>query len=451
MMKEESSLLEKKSPQNLDAEKAVIASMIIDPDALFKVADQVNIEDFSIDIHKVIAQHILTIYNKNEPVDLVTLNNSLKDNQIMLDHGGAAYLSDLTDSIPSSANIEYYLKIVRDKAELRRLIHACNDIISQAYISENEVSEQIDLAESRIFEIAQQRITSDFVAIKPALLETLASIEESFRKKDAFSGVPSGYVDLDKMLGGFQKSDLIILAARPSMGKTALCLNVTENMAIKHGKGVAFFSLEMSKQQLCQRLISSHSRIDSHNIRTGNIGKADFPKITKTVSSLSKSKIFLDDTPGINSLEVRAKARRLMAREDVDIIIIDYLQLITSADRKRSDNRQTEIAEISRSLKNLAREMNVPVIAISQLSRSVETRGGDHRPKLSDLRDSGAIEQDADVVMFIYRDEYYFPDNEEAKGKAELIIAKQRNGPTGTVQLTFNSANAKFDNHYDEV
>ncbi|MDH5680129.1 MAG: replicative DNA helicase, partial [Spirochaetota bacterium] len=386
------------------------------------------------------------LHENDEPVDLVTLNNSLKGNEVLERLGGAAFLDELVESIPTSANIEYYIKIVKEKGELRKLIQVCTGIVTQAYQGADDVSELVDQAETKIFEIAEGRITQDFVAIKPALGETLEHIEKLYHNRGNYSGVPSGLSDLDDLTGGFQASDLIIIAARPSMGKTALCLNIAENVGMKSKKGVAFFSLEMSKQQLCQRLISSYSRLDSQKIRTGKIDKSAFPTIANAVSKISKAKIYLDDTPGINTLEIRAKSRRLMTRDQIDLIIVDYLQLISLASSKRVDNRQNEIAEISRSLKNLARELNIPIIALSQLSRSVETRGGDHRPKLSDLRDSGAIEQDADVVIFIYRDEYYQPDDESLKGKAELIISKQRNGPTGAVHVAFSSAFARFDN-----
>ncbi|MDH4129131.1 MAG: replicative DNA helicase, partial [Spirochaetota bacterium] len=320
------------------------------------------------------------------------------------------------------------------------------DIITESYQGSEDVYDLVDMAESRIFNIAHQRISEDFLPIKPALTQTLDHIEKLYHTKGGYTGIPSGFIDLDKITGGFQKSDLIIIAARPSMGKTAFCLNITENASVKFKQGIAFFSLEMSKQQLCQRLISSYSRMDSQKLRMGNIEPKDFTKIAATISQLSKVKIYLDDTPSITPLEIRAKARRLMARDEINLIIIDYLQLISGSPSRRSENRQNEIAEISRSLKVLARELEIPVIVISQLSRGVEIRGGDHRPKLSDLRDSGAIEQDADVVMFIYRDEYYHQDDPEVKGKAELIIAKQRNGPTGVINLAFNSSHTRFDN-----
>ncbi|HEO64279.1 MAG TPA: replicative DNA helicase [Spirochaetes bacterium] len=439
-------LLEKTPPQSLEAEKAVIASMLIDFEAIVKVADQISLDDFFQEAHQYILKSILDLYDKDEPVDLVTVNNSLKDQPLIIRQGGASYLDEIINTIPTSANVEYYVQIIKEKAELRKLISVCNEIISSAYQHPDSVSNLIDWAESKIFEIAERRIKADFVQLKPVLRETLNFIEQRYHHRDTYSGVPSGFTDLDDLTAGFQKSDLIIIAARPSMGKTALCLNITENIAMNYKKGVAFFSLEMSKQQLCQRLISSYSRFDSQKLRTGKLTATDFPMITNTVNHLSKAKIFLDDTPAINTLEIRAKARRLVAKEQIDLIIVDYLQLISLPDRSRSDNRQTEIAEISRSLKTLARELDIPIIALSQLSRMVETRGGDHRPKLSDLRDSGAIEQDADVVIFIYRNEYYHPDDEETKGKAEIIVSKQRNGPTGTLNLYFNSTQARFDN-----
>ena len=439
------SLLENNPPQNIEAEKAFIASLLIDREAILKVADQIKVDYFYYDSHKAIVQSILDHYEKDEPVDLVTLNNSLKDNDDFQKVGGATYLAEITDFVPTSANTEYYLKIIKNKSELRTLINVCTEILQEAFQAKEDFQELIDKAEGKIFEIAKERISSDLVPLKPILSETVDLIEKRYHSKDAFSGIPSGFSDLDKLTGGFQRSDLIIIAARPSMGKTAFCLNIAENACLKYKGSVAFFSLEMSKQQLCQRFISSYARIDSQRIRTGKIEQSDFLSITSAMSQISSVKLFLDDTPAISALEIRAKARRLKAKESIDLIIIDYLQLIAPSASRKNDNRQNEIAEISRSLKALARELEVPVIALSQLSRSVELRG-DKRPILSDLRESGAIEQDADVVTFIYREEYYHPDNEDAKGKGEIIIAKQRNGPTGTVSLSFNPAFTRFDN-----
>jgi len=440
-------LIDKIPPQNIEAEKAFLAALLIDRNAIEKVADKINVNDFYLEVHKIIADAIIKLYDEDKPVDLVTVNNALRSNAILERAGGASYLSELTDFIPTSANAEYYLNIIQNKAELRTLIHVCTEIVTDAYHNADEVHALIDSAESKIFEIAKQRIRDDLVHIKPSLVETINHIDKQFHSQGTLSGVSSGLIDLDNLTGGFQKADLIIIAARPSMGKTALVLNITENICMKDKLGVAFFSLEMSKQQLCQRILSSYAKINSQKIRTGDILASDFPKLTTAVSQLSRAKIYLDDTPAISPLEIRAKARRLMAKSPVNLIIVDYLQLISAHDKRKTDTRQNEIAEISRSLKALARELDVPVIALSQLSRSVETRGGDRRPILSDLRESGAIEQDADVVAFIYREEYYHPDDENAKGKGELIIAKQRNGPNGTVLLTFNKTQTRFDNH----
>ena len=439
-------------PQSIEAEKALIASMISDKDALVKVVDKIDEKAFYLDEHICIVRAILKLYHQSKPVDLVTVSEALRDNQMMKKVGGEAYLDEIVERIPTTENVEYHLQIIEEKLILRSLIESSKKIIEESYEvrGSDYIENLIDQAESNIFKIAQNRIKSDFVPIKPELSKTLKNIENLYNNKGKLSGISSGFIDLDKLTGGFQRSDLIIIAARPSMGKTAFCLNIAENIGVKIGLGVAFFSLEMPKMQLCQRMIASYGRLDSHKLRTGHMGSKDFVKITSIVSQLSEANIFLDDTSSMGVMEIRAKARRLLSKEKVDIIIVDYLQLISIDYRGRWDNRQNEIAEISRSLKILARELEIPVVVISQLSRQVEMRGGDHRPKLSDLRDSGAIEQDADLVMFIYRASYYGSDDDENSGKAELILSKQRNGPTGTVDLIFNKEQARFDNYQDE-
>ena len=443
-------MLNKELPYSLEAERSVIASMISDSVVLTKIADRVLVEFFYLNVHGTVVRSILELYQKDSPVDLVTVCEVLKGNKDIQKLGGEAYLQEMVDIIPTTANVEYYLEILKEKAALRSLIEIGQKMIQDAYDSSQDIHTLIDQAESSIFNIAQERTDSDFSGIKPSLNQAVTYLEKLFHNQGKLSGLSSGFTDLDKLTAGFQKSDLIVVAARPSMGKTAFCLNIAENMGVRFGLGVAFFSLEMSKMQLCQRMIGSYGRLDAHKLRTGKIHQKEFVDITKTVSDLSKARIFLDDTPSLTTLQIRAKVRRLFSREKVDVIIVDYLQLIISQSRFRSENRQNEIAEISRGLKTLARELDVPVIVISQLSRQVEIRGSDHRPRLSDLRDSGAIEQDADLVLFIYRKEYYEPDNQEEQGKARLILAKQRNGPIGEFDLAFSKAQARFDDFQKE-
>lgn len=439
----------KKIPYDLEAEKAVIASLIIDKEAHIKISETVRADHFYTETHQKIIDSILELYEDDLPVDLVTLNTSLKKKDLP-QKVRTIYLNELVESIPTSANVEHYWKIVRDHSETRALIQICQEITESAYKDQKETSELIDWAESNIFKIAQDRIQESFLSIHPLLSSTLNQLESLYKQKGQLSGITSGFIDLDNLTGGFQRSDLIILAGRPSMGKTALCLNMVERTGLSNEDlGVAIFSLEMSNFQICQRFLSSHSGINSHRIRLGNFTHEEYKELTISASKISKARIFIDDSATLNPLALKAKLRRLIRREKIDIAFLDYLQLIQS-DERRSENRQAEIAEISRSLKSLARELNIPIVALAQLSRSVEMRGGDHRPRLSDLRDSGAIEQDADLVLFIYREEYYDQDNPDAKNKAELILSKQRNGPTGSIPLIFDSKLARFDNFQKE-
>lgn len=448
--KKDVNFLEKVPPQNLDAEKAVISAMIVDKDAIARALETIDVENFYSEAHQKIYVGIIHLFNKGIPVDLVTLNDYLISQGQIDEIGGASYLSEITRILASTANIEYYLNIIKEKAELRKLILSSIETVEDAYTAKDDVSDIVDRAEARIFQVADNRIKEGLTPIRTSLNKTMDYLEKIYKKKSAITGVSTGFVDLDKYTAGFQRSDLIIIAARPSVGKTALILNIAENIGIRNSNYVAIFSLEMSKEQLCQRFICSYAKIDSHKARTGTFAEGDFSKITDSASGIMKAKIYIDDSSRVNILEIKAKARRMKALYgNLDIIFIDYLQLLAPPPNQRSENRQTEIASISRSLKQLARELEVPVVAAAQLNRGVESRQ-DKRPLLSDLRDSGAIEQDADVIMFLHRDDYYDKENEEAQGEAELIIAKQRNGPTGVVKLRFRKEYTRFENYVSD-
>ncbi|MFA7253724.1 MAG: replicative DNA helicase [Patescibacteria group bacterium] len=430
-------------PQNSEAERSVLGAVLIDPDALIKIADIVHDDDFYDSRHGSIFMAMINLFEKRMPVDIVTLSEILETAGQIKAVGGSAYLAEIVNSTPSAANIVHYAQIVRDKAILRRLISAGVEITEAGYDEDADISETLDEAEKRLFAVSQNSLKNKFAAIKDVLTDAFDRIDKIHKDKDsgALRGVPSGFRDLDSVTAGFQKSDLIILAARPSMGKTSFALNLAENAAIDEKIPVAVFSLEMSQDQLVDRLLSSQAGVDSWKLRTGNLSDDDFPKIGYAMGVLSESPIFIDDSPGGNIMEIRAKARRLQMEHGLGLIIIDYLQLM-SGRSKSSDNRVQEISEISRGLKGLARELNVPIIALSQLSRAVEHRD-DKRPLLSDLRESGSIEQDADVVMFLYRDEYYNPESDR-KGITEILIRKHRNGPTGNTELFFNPAQMRF-------
>lgn len=438
-------VLDRLPPQNLDAEMCVLGAMLLDKEAIAQAIEHVRRDYFYKEANAAIYQAIIELYDANQPVDIVTLSEHLKKKKELESAGGAAYISALLEAIPSAANIGHYLAIVREKALLRRLITAASGIVGRCYEGPEDINEVLDEAERAIFEISERRATAGFVKVGDLIKHSIETVESLYQKKEYVTGVPSGYTDLDTMTAGFQPSDLVILAARPSMGKTSLALNIVEHAAITEKIPCAVFSLEMAREQLVLRMLCSHARISSHNVRTGFISeKHDFPKLVNAAGRLATAPIFIDDSPSISVLEMRAKSRRLAARERVGLIVVDYMQLMRSVSRK-AENRQQEISEISRSLKALARELNVPVIVLSQLNREAEARP-DHRPRLSDLRESGAIEQDADVVLLLFREEYYEPDNEDAKGKAEVIIAKQRNGPVGSVKLTFLEDCTHFEN-----
>ncbi|MBU1995541.1 MAG: replicative DNA helicase [Candidatus Omnitrophica bacterium] len=429
-------------PQNIAAEKSVLGSMLIDEDAIGLAVEVLNETWFYDDAYRKIYKAIIDLYNSRKNVDLITLSDNLKSDGFLEDIGGVAYLSTIVDFVPTSANVEHYAQIVKEKGILRKLIKNSTQIVTECFSATGKVEEIVDNAEKLIFEIAELKQNQQSYQIKDLIKEGMENLDKLYQRKEHITGVSSGFDKIDKMTSGLQKSDLIIVAGRPSMGKSALAVSIAENVSIVGGKNVAIFSLEMSKEQLVQRMLCSQARVDAHKVRSGFLSPSDWPKLTSAAAKLSGSKIFIDDTPAISALELRAKARRLKANHGLDLIILDYLQLMRGS--TKSDSRQQEISEISRSLKALARELSVPFIALSQLSRAVEARQ-DHRPQLSDLRESGAIEQDADVVVLLMREEYYNP-TEENRGIADVIIAKQRNGPVGTLKLQFTKEYMRFEN-----
>ena len=434
-------------PQNIEAEQAVLGAILLDKDALITVVDILAPDDFYRSNHQLIYKTMIELSEIGEPIDLITITANLQNKKILNEAGGVGYLTDLANAVPTAANVEYYAKIVEEKSILRRLIRAATEIASTGYAGSENVQEVISDAEKRILELSQKKHHDHFIPIKDVLIETLDRIEFLHSNKGEITGVPSGFTDLDKMTSGFQKSDLIILAARPSVGKTAFALNVAQNVAARAKKTVAIFSLEMAASQLVQRMISSEGNIDGYKLRTGQMDENDWKKLTMAMTTLSEAPIYIDDTPGITVYDIRAKARKLKAEAGLGLILIDYLQLIHG--RGKSDNRQQEISEISRMLKGIARELDVPVIALSQLSRAVEQRQ-DKRPMLSDIRESGSIEQDADIVAFLYRDDYYDQESEK-KDIIEIIIGKQRNGAVGKVELVFVKNYNKFLNYAKNI
>lgn len=437
---EQNQSIERIPPQNIEAEQAVLGAVLIEPEALMTVTEILKAGDFYRSNHQKIYEGMIDVAERGEPVDIVTLTAHLQNLGQIDEIGGVAYLATLANVVPTAANVEYYASIVREKSVVRRLIKTATQIAANGYDGTENVVELLDDAERRISELSNEKIARGFTPIKDVLLTTFERIEFLYTNKGGVTGVPTGYPDLDKMTSGFQKSDLIIVAARPAVGKTAFALNVAQNVAVRAGVPVAIFSLEMSKEQLVTRILCAEANLDAGRMRTGFLEDDDWPKLTMAVSSLSEAPIYIDDTPGITIADIRAKCRRLQQEAGLGMILIDYLQLIQG--RGRGDNRQQEISEISRTLKLIARELNVPVIALSQLSRSVEQRQ-DKRPMLSDLRESGSIEQDADIVAFLYRDDYYDPESEK-KNIIEILIAKQRSGPTGKVELVFLKNYNKF-------
>lgn len=434
--------LEKIPPQNLDAEQSVLGAMLIDHEAVLRATEIVRPQDFYRDAHKHIFEVMLDLSERGEAIDLITVTEELRQREFLDQVGGTAYVAGLANLVPTAANIEYYARIVEEKSLLRMLISVSTRIASMGYEGSEEIDALLDRAEQMIFELSQRKVQTGFTPIRTILMDTFQRIEDLYNNKGQITGVPSGFTDLDRLTSGFQSSDLIIVAARPSMGKTALCTNFCQNAAIRKNLPAAIFSLEMSKDQLVQRILCGEAMVDQQKVRSGQLNEADWTKLSQAAGPLSTAPIFIDDNPGISVMEMRAKARRLKAEKGLSLIVIDYLQLMNSS--RKTENRQQEISEISRSLKGLARELSVPVIALSQLSRAVEQRS-DKKPMMSDLRESGSLEQDADLVMFIYRDEYYNPESEK-RGIAEIVIAKQRNGPVGSVELGFLKEFTKFVN-----
>lgn len=436
----ESAVIGRIPPHSVEAEQSILGAMILDKEAINTAVEIIKPEDFYKEANGEIYEAILVLFNKNEPVDLITLSEELKRRGTLEHVGGVTYLANLSSGVATTANAEYYCKIVKDKSTLRRLIKSSNQIMGKAYEDSEEVGAIIEEAEKQIFDITQGAHREGFSPINEVLLESFARIEEMAANKGQLTGLTTGFLDIDNKLSGLQKSDLVLIAARPSMGKTAFGLNVATNAALKAKAKVAIFSLEMSKEQLVQRMIAATAHVDLQKIISGNLTEDEWLQIINSMGPLSKADIYIDDTAGISLTEMRAKCRRLKIEKGLDLVVIDYLQLMQLDGR--TENRQQEISAISRGLKGLAKEMECPVISLSQLSRAPELRS-DHRPMLSDLRESGAIEQDADVVMFLYRDEYYNEESEK-KNIGEVIIAKHRNGPTGTVELVWKKEFTKF-------
>ena len=436
------SFIKKVPPHNLEAEQSVIGSMIMDKEAIIIAAEIITKEDFYDQRFAVLYEAMIELLSEGSPTDLITLQNKLKEKDVANNVSSLEFIRDLVASVPTSANIRYYANIVKEKSLLRQLIRVTEGITNESYLDKNSTDEILDKAEKEVFDILQKRNTGDVATIKDVVVESLEGIEAAARNKGSVTGVPTGFYDLDYKTAGLQPSDLILVAARPSMGKTALALNIAEHVVLKENIPTAIFSLEMSKDQLVKRLMSMHSRVDSQAIRTGDLTDDEWVDLVESARIIGNSNLVIDDTAGISVSELRSKCRKLKLENNLGLVIIDYLQLMSGS--RRAESRQQEISEISRSLKALAREIDAPVVALSQLSRAVEQRP-DKRPMLSDLRESGAIEQDADIVMFIYRDEYYNHDTEE-KGISEIIIGKQRNGPTGTVKLAWQPQYTKFAN-----
>lgn len=433
-------LLSRVPPQNLEAEQSVLGSMLIERDAISRSIEFLTPDHFYKENHQVIFDAVCTLYERGEPVDLVTLTEELRRRGRLETVGGGSALTSLIDAVPTTANVEYYARIVEEKAIRRRLMKAGHDIVGLGFDNEEKVEMLLDKAEQEIFRIGQRRFTQNFISLKEILKNTLENLDELYGRESEITGVATGFRDFDTKTAGLQPSELIIVAARPGMGKTSFCLNIAQHAAIENKVPVAFFSLEMAKEQLVQRVLCAEASVDAHRLRTGKLLDGDWKKIADAMNVLSKAEIYIDDSSSVSVLEMRAKARRLKAERGLGLIMVDYLQLIRGS--SRSENRVQEISEIARGLKALAKDLRVPVLAVSQLSREVEKRN-DKRPQLSDLRESGAIEQEADLVAFIYRDSYY-NEKSEKQNTAEVIIAKQRNGPVGTIELVFIKEYTKF-------
>jgi len=445
-MNKSSSILERTPPNNIEAEMGVLGSMLISRDAIGTAVEKGIGSSFYSEAHNKLFHYIVSLYDENKPVDILTLTERLKNHNELDSVGGASYIAVLSTYVPTAANIEHYIKIIQGKYVLRQLIDAGSKVISQCYDSPEEVEAVLDSAERMVFEITQYRIKDNFISFRDLIKDSIETVEQLYQNKKLVIGISTGFKDFDQKTSGLQNSNLIVIAARPSMGKTSFAMNIAEHTALENKIPVAIFSLEMSKEQLALRMLCSHSRVDIHRMRTGFLGETDFPRLVAAAGKLANAPIFIDDTPSISIMELKAKARRLKSKYDIRLLILDYLQLMQSV-TKRLENRQQEIAMISRSLKGLARELDIPIIVISQLNRAVESRP-EHIPQLSDLRESGAIEQDADVVALMLRREYYDP--EDSPGIADLILAKQRNGPTGRMKLRFFSEFTRFEDYTEE-
>lgn len=435
--------LGKVPPHDIEAEQAVIGSMLTDKDAVISAIEVLKEEDFYREDNKAIYEAILNLYNRSEPIDIITVKSELESMGKFEQVGGLEYLAELPEKVPTTANSMKYIKIVEEKSTLRKLIKTANEIIELGYDPTEDVDDIMEGAEKKIFNVMQNKNQKGYAAMKDILVDSFTQLEELYNRKQHITGVPTGFVDLDYKTAGLHSSDLVLVAARPAMGKSAFALNIATNAAIRAKVPVAIFSLEMSKEQMVNRILCSEAMVDSNKVRTGRLEEDDWTKLAEAIGPLSEAEIYIDDTPGISVMEIRAKCRKLKLEKNIGMVVIDYLQLVQGSN-KRNGSREQEISEISRSLKILAKEIGVPVIALSQLSRAVEQRP-DHRPMLSDLRESGAIEQDADIVMFLYRDDYYNQDSEK-KGIAEVIIAKHRGGSTGTVELLWLGSYTKFVN-----
>jgi replicative DNA helicase len=444
-------------PHSIDAEQGVLGSMLISPrETIAECVEKINEDYFYVPAHRTIYNVLVDLWNAGEAIDLITFTQVLRDRHLLDSVGGAAFVTSLFTFVPTAANVGYYLEIVRDKYILREIISAATESVRRAYEEQDEVNNLLDEVEQRIFAVGEDRFKGQLLSMKEQVMNTLESIEKLFENKGAITGVSTGFRDLDKLTSGLHASEMIVIAARPSMGKTALAMNIAEHVAIEMKLPVAIFSLEMSAQQLVQRMLCSRARVNLAKTRDGFLAEADFPKLTHAASKLAEAKIFVDDSAGLTILELRAKARRLKAQQNVRLIIVDYLQLLRSISRRAQDNRQLEISEISAGLKGLAKELNIPIIVVAQLNRNPEIRTGSGKgvPRLADLRESGSIEQDADLVGLLVREEYYADSDEERaelEGKAELIIAKQRNGPIGQVRLTFLKDFTRFEDRAEDV
>ena len=431
------------APWSAEAEQAVLGAMLLDQDAALRGSELLDDSMFYREAHRRLFRAMAALTEQRTVIDHITLRDELMRRGELESSGGLEYLGELVDAVPTAANLEFHARIVKDKAILRRLIESATAIVTEAYDGKSTANELLDSAESRIFHISQQRGDEGFTRIKEMLWPTMERIETLQKSGKAITGVPSGFADLDSLTSGFQPSELVVVAARPSMGKTAFCLNIASNASLE-GQGVAIFSLEMSKESLVHRMLTAMARVDSQRVRQGTLRDFDFTQLARAAGILQSCPIWIDDTPALTLLEMRSKARRLKAENDIRMVVVDYLQLMRSPEH--AENRVQEISDISRSLKALARELEIPVVALSQLSRASEQRGGERKPILSDLRDSGAIEQDADLVIFIHRAEYYDREDESKRGMAEIMLSKNRNGPTGDVQLRFSREYTRFDN-----